>query len=256
MTRWSLFGLMFFGIVMFGACGPQTVATISPSPQPTPTFLSPPAEPTPTEMLKPAEPPAPEGSSTQGELAPGIIAVAQPAVADLSMRLGIQPEQVTVVEVKEMEWPDTSLGCPRPGMAYAQVLTNGMQVILEVDGTTYSYHGRSPGDLFLCGPKGPVPPPGVSQGAEETQAIGPDDQEQLMVETVVDDLASTLGITGDEIEVVSVEPMQWRDSSLGCPKPGQMYLQVITPGYKIVLEAGGETYEYHTDTRGRFVLCQ
>jgi hypothetical protein len=35
-----------------------------------------------------------------------------------------------------------------------------------------------------------------------------------------------------------------------------MYAQVITPGYRVVLEAGGQRYEYHTDT-GRFVvLCE
>jgi hypothetical protein len=72
----------------------------------------------------------------------------------------------------------------------------------------------------------------------------------------VEDLASRLGVDAGEIEVLSVEETVWRSSALGCEQPGQMYLQVITPGYTIMLGGGGATYEYHTDMQGNFVLCQ
>lgn len=51
-----------------------------------------------------------------------------------------------------------SLGCPAPDMAYVQVITPAMQMILASDGQTYAYHGRSPDNLFLCTPDGPAPP--------------------------------------------------------------------------------------------------
>jgi hypothetical protein len=35
-----------------------------------------------------------------------------------------------------------------------------------------------------------------------------------------------------------------------------MYAQVITPGYLIVLEAMGQTYDYRTDENSSVVLCQ
>jgi hypothetical protein len=35
-----------------------------------------------------------------------------------------------------------------------------------------------------------------------------------------------------------------------------MYAQVITPGFLVVLEAGGERYEYHADREGTVVLCE
>ena len=50
-------------------------------------------------------------------------------------------------------------------------------------------------------------------------------------------------------------PLTWPDGSLGCPKPGEMYTQMIVPGYRVVLQAGGERYAYHSDQRGRFVVC-
>ncbi len=77
------------------------------------------------------------------------------------------------------------------------------------------------------------------------------------VQTAKADLAQRTGIAPTAITVVKAEAVDWRDSSLGCPQPGRMYLQVITPGYLIVLEAAGRTYEYHSDREGRrVVLCQ
>lgn len=70
------------------------------------------------------------------------------------------------------------------------------------------------------------------------------------------DLAARVGAAADAITLVSIEAVEWRDSSLGCPQPGQMYLQVITPGYRFVFAADGTTYEYHA-ARGadRAVHC-
>ncbi len=71
------------------------------------------------------------------------------------------------------------------------------------------------------------------------------------------DLARRTGIDQAAIVVVRADAVDWRDSSLGCPRPGQMYIQVITPGYLVVLQAAGRTHEYHTDRDGsRVVLCQ
>ena len=47
-------------------------------------------------------------------------------------------------------------------------------------------------------------------------------------------------------KIKSVEKVEWNDSSLGNPEPGAFYLQVITPGFKMVLESGGQFHTYHT----------
>jgi len=70
------------------------------------------------------------------------------------------------------------------------------------------------------------------------------------------DLASRLGVTENEISVISVEAVTWNDSSLGCPEKGMMYIQVLTPGYRIILEVSGKQYDYRTDDRGYFKLCK
>lgn len=76
------------------------------------------------------------------------------------------------------------------------------------------------------------------------------------LEAAIKDLAAQTGLPPEQINRVSVEAVEWSDTSLGCPQEGYMYAQVITPGYRIILEAGGVQYEYHTDQGTHVVLCQ
>ncbi|MCI0399657.1 MAG: hypothetical protein L0332_25405 [Chloroflexi bacterium] len=69
------------------------------------------------------------------------------------------------------------------------------------------------------------------------------------------DLAARLNLDISDITTVESETVEWSDSSLGCPAPDMAYAMVITPGYRIVLEAQGEQYDYHTDLSGAFALC-
>lgn len=72
---------------------------------------------------------------------------------------------------------------------------------------------------------------------------------------VLQDAAARLGLTEGELSVVLVEPREWSDSSLGCPEPGMVYAQVITPGYLVIVAGGGQELEYHTDESGNFAQC-
>ncbi len=63
-------------------------------------------------------------------------------------------------------------------------------------------------------------------------------------------LARQLGSDGSEVTVVSSEAVEWPDACLGVTLEGEMCAQVITPGYKVVLSANGNTYTYHTDQSG------
>lgn len=80
-------------------------------------------------------------------------------------------------------------------------------------------------------------------------------QRQPAVEVARAQLARALGCAAQDLNVVSVDEVEWSDSSLGCPQPGMMYMQVITPGYRVVLEHGGQQYTMHTDSGRRAVRC-
>ncbi|NOQ40195.1 MAG: hypothetical protein GQ562_07725, partial [Anaerolineales bacterium] len=59
------------------------------------------------------------------------------------------------------------------------------------------------------------------------------------------DLALKTGADIEEMDTESVEEFNFSDASLGVPEPGVEYIQVITPGYIIILNAEGKTYRYH-----------
>ena len=67
-------------------------------------------------------------------------------------------------------------------------------------------------------------------------------------------LAETLGLDVDQIKIVSTEAVTWPDGCLGIVKVGVMCTQAEVPGFKILLEAGGQQYEFHTNEDGSVVL--
>ena len=90
-------------------------------------------------------------------------------VADLATRLDVPAESIAILKGVPVTWNDGSLGCPEPGMAYAQVLSDGYWVVLEADGRRYSYHANSRGGFRLCENAVPPldgPPPGGRYGGE------------------------------------------------------------------------------------------
>ena len=102
-----------------------------------------------------------------------------------------------------------------------------------------------------------LPPtsPLLTEEIETTQIVTPDAKAQKLVKLVQEHLAQRLGIPADQIVLAEIKAVNWRDSGLGCAKPGVDYIPRETPGYNIRLEAGGQSYTYHTDQDQRFVLC-
>jgi hypothetical protein len=76
--------------------------------------------------------------------------VAAAAQADLAERLSIAVDQIKVLEMRAVTWPDPSLGCPQPGRVYAQVTHEGWLIRLGVGDETYFYHSGSDQKPFLC----------------------------------------------------------------------------------------------------------
>ena len=69
-------------------------------------------------------------------------------------------------------------------------------------------------------------------------------------------LAQHLDIPPEEVEVIWASRATWRDSSLGCPQKGVAYLPVITPGYLILLQTGGQSYEVHVGGEAAVVCSE
>jgi glucose/arabinose dehydrogenase len=97
--------------------------------------------------------------------------------------------------------------------------------------------------------------PAPTRGATSLPRLSIPAEFQEIIGRARQDLAKHLQLAEGEINTVSVEAVEWPDASLGCPQPGMMYAQVVTPGSLIVLKAAGRRYEYHTSA-SHLLLCE
>ena len=77
------------------------------------------------------------------------------------------------------------------------------------------------------------------------------------MDAVLADLGTRTGTDPSGATVVKAEAVEWPDGSLGCPELGVMYMQVVTPGYQVVLGLDGTSYDYRVAGEGDVIrLCE
>jgi hypothetical protein len=167
-----------------------------------------------------------------------------------------------VVAVASTEWPDASLGCPEKGQAHPPDPTPGFRILLKARGRIYHVHVGA-GRAVVCGAGlavaagGPKAEEAGGPGGREG-GVSPDPQDtagQKLVTQAKEDLARQLSVPLSAISLLKFKEVVWPDSSLGCPRPGLVYTQVLQPGFLIRLSARGRSYEFHAGARGAPFLC-
>ncbi len=109
--------------------------------------------------------------------------------------------------------------------------------------------------VAACAPRVPSTPPLATPPSEPTQTSSPAPVDQTPSErAAIQALAKSLGLSPDQIAVVSSQAVQWPDGCLGVRKIGVMCNQLVTPGFRIVLAANGKQYELHTNQDGSAVV--
>ncbi len=94
------------------------------------------------------------------------------------------------------------------------------------------------------------PPPSTDTPPTRPTAAG-----TSLTDLAVADLADRLGVDPASITVMLSEDVTWRNGSLGCPEPGMSYTQALVDGFRIVLEAEGREYAYHSGRGAPPFLC-
>lgn len=77
-----------------------------------------------------------------------------------------------------------------------------------------------------------------------------------ILEEIFADLTERTGADRDDIKVIKAEAVVWNDGSLGCPKPGEFYIQILVAGYWVVVQVEGVEYDYRVTDSGNFKLCK
>ena len=169
--------------------------------------------------------------------------VAKLAIAALAKDLGIAADKIQVDTVRTVNWPDSSIGCPRPGRAYMQVITPGHKVSLRADGRIYVVH-EARGRAFVC---------------EKTKPYaGVDPKGELVFGSMMlearRDLAARLGVPESEIQMTAAQEQTWEVAGLGCPEPGKTYPPGKVTGWVLTFEHAKRPFTYHTDLH-RTIPC-
>jgi hypothetical protein len=160
----------------------------------------------------------------------------------LARELNVSARGIRVRDVQRAEWPDASLGCPEKGVQYAQVVTAGYRMRLEVGEKSYPMHVAGE-RAIRCD----APPRGRTDlGPADALAIA---RAQRMAR---EDLARRLKIDLGGVRVRSV-----RRGSPGCADTAAASMGPAGPekaGWVLDLEAKGRSYRYHADGQ-RVMFC-
>jgi hypothetical protein len=184
-------------------------------------------------------PAAQEKRLTEAEQA--AVSVARKALP-VEARAAGEPE---VRSVEPRQWPDSSLGCPQPGLSYLQVITDGY--VVKFAGAGGEQEVRVAGEsAVICAPSatGVARRPGSTTRVTNISAI---EQEAIA------DLARRLNVAEDQVRVVRRVAQRWEDDSLGCTS-AQPSTRGVVAGFKLVLDNAGRRYTYHTDL-DRVMAC-
>lgn len=153
----------------------------------------------------------------------------------LAGQLNLPLDEVTIEQVTPALWADSCLGLGGTEESCLQVITSGYLVTLSAGGQTYEYRTDLEGRVLR-----PVP-----GGMEKPSAV----------DAAIQTLAQQLDSDPAFITLIGFEPVDWPNSCLGVETPGIMCAEVITPGYRVLLSANGNVYEFHTNQDGSQVAA-
>jgi hypothetical protein len=99
--------------------------------------------------------------------------------------------------------------------------------------------------------------PGATQGTSPGLSLPTDAGVPIdLLQTVVADAAARASVEPGDVRISKAQPMSWSDGSLGCPQPDMFYTQAVVEGYWVVVEAGGQSWDYRSGSQRDFRLCE
>lgn len=161
------------------------------------------------------------------------------AIETLAGEISAAPDTISVIHVSAINWPNSALGCPKPGMVYTQALVPGHVVLLKQGTSEYRVHMGN-GRAIVCDLK-KIP-------LDVTQTI-----DKYVEDAARKDLAGRLAVPEEQIEVVDSSQQTWPDENLGCGEAPKVIKKPVR-GYVVHLKYDGRLFEYRSN-RGRVRPC-
>ena len=164
----------------------------------------------------------------------------QRARLSLARELELGFDEVEIVSAEPQTWPDSSLGCAKPGEMAAQVITSGYAMVFKSARGNYRVHATD-NYAVVCGPATQWRNAGAPRANVPLRNIN------LQIDRARADLAGKLGAAEGDIKTVGFVAAEWPDSSMDCPVESEAVTKQATKGYRVTLEYRSRAYTYHTD---------
>jgi hypothetical protein len=152
---------------------------------------------------------------------------AQNLVAD---QFGFDPANIILLKTTEKTWINSCLELPNINEDCVLGEVPGFLILLYADNQVFEVHS--------------------DVETQNIRAINYLSQYLSPLEVAIRYLSVLENLPAEEINVVTFEPVEWPDSCLGVVAEGIVCAPVVTPGYKILLDANGSSFEFHTDFYG------
>ncbi len=173
---------------------------------------------------------APSATPPSGDPVPPFMLALQKFALD---KFNARPNEIRVLKIEPIDWPDACLGAAQAGEICAQMLTPGYRLQVEINGKTYELHTNAGSSIRQ--------PATAPSGAEIDPAA---EAARLW-------LMDKLKLDSSAIRVLKVTEQTWPDGCLGIYKPDTKCTEIIIPGYQVTLEAHNATYEIRTSRDGK-----
>ncbi|MFO7661630.1 MAG: hypothetical protein R6X18_03450 [Chloroflexota bacterium] len=90
------------------------------------------------------------GSGVSPTPPPGLSGLITAIARDLSAQADVPLDEIRFVAAEPMVWPNGGLGCPDPAMAYAEVIVEGLLIIMDAGNREFQYHTSGLDRFVLC----------------------------------------------------------------------------------------------------------
>ena len=238
-------------MLIISACTSQQVETAIP----TQTLIPPTITPTATPLLPTQTPqnlPEPQDLIVQPSLTPLSPLVATTLTfdsdiveftrRDLANHLGIVSDRLQLVKVRPRIY--LVVNCSTGRSPTPAPMTHGLEVTWIADDQVYVYLTWDDDEFVWCETD--------RLHGEALIAIDPIAAE--LTALAIRRVSQQTDNSTDSIVLLDILPVEWQDSSLGCPQAGQVYADSQIDGYRIVVADEEANYLFHTDSV-QLVLC-
>lgn len=145
-------------------------------------------------------------------------------------QFGFEPSKVILLKTSEKTWINNCLELPNVNEECNPDEVPGFLILFYADNFVFEVHS--------------------DELSQNIRAINYLSQYLSPLEVAIRYLSVLENIPSEEINAITFEPVEWPDSCLGVVEDGIVCAPVITPGYKILLDANGSNFEFHTDFYG------